>query len=76
MATVYDDKPAASRLSDAERDPDLKGSVVAGFEDPDEGLSDEERAAIVRDLYPIRSSHPLLARSWPGASAIMRKRKM
>jgi hypothetical protein len=53
MATAYDEKPVASRLSDTERYPDLKGSLVAaGFEDPDEGLSDEERAAIV--------GHPLI----------------
>ena len=52
MATTYDEKPAGSRLSDTERDPDLKGSLLAaGFEDPDEGLSDEERAAIVG--YPL-----------------------
>lgn len=54
MATIYDQKATESRESDAERDPDLKSSLVAaGFEDPDEGLSDEERAAIV-------CAHPLM----------------
>jgi hypothetical protein len=52
MAAAYEEKPAASRLSDVERESDLKGSLAAaGFEDPDEGLSPEERAAIVG--YPL-----------------------
>jgi hypothetical protein len=52
MAITYDEKSTVSRLSDTERDPDLKGSLLAaGFEDPDEGLSDEERAEIVG--YPL-----------------------
>lgn len=46
---LEDDKPTASRLSDPERDLDLKGSIVAGVDDPDEGRSEEERAAIVCD---------------------------
>ncbi|KAJ5874378.1 uncharacterized protein N7529_002808 [Penicillium soppii] len=51
MAITYDEKSTVSRLSDTERDPDLKGSLLAaGFEDPDEGLSDEERAEIDRKL--------------------------
>jgi hypothetical protein len=50
MATVNDEKPTlefASRLSDLEKRSDLQ--VAVGFEDPDEGLSDEERAKIVCD---------------------------
>ncbi|CAG7990144.1 unnamed protein product [Penicillium salamii] len=47
---LEDDKPTASRLSDPERDLDLKGSIVAGVDDPDEGRSEEERAAIDRKL--------------------------
>ncbi|CAG8078745.1 unnamed protein product [Penicillium salamii] len=47
---LTDEKPTASGLSDPERDLDLKGSIVAGVEDPDEGRSEEERAAIDRKL--------------------------
>jgi hypothetical protein len=50
MALLNDEKPAldtASRASDLEKDPDMK--VAVGFEDPDEGLSEEERAKIVCD---------------------------
>lgn len=48
MASVHDEKPTESQTSDTDRDPGLKSSIAAGFEDPDEGLSEEERAAIVR----------------------------
>ncbi|KAJ6087751.1 hypothetical protein N7467_006665 [Penicillium canescens] len=51
MALLNDEKPAldtASRASDLEKDPDTK--VAVGFEDPDEGLSEEERAKIDRKL--------------------------
>ncbi|CAG7930470.1 unnamed protein product [Penicillium olsonii] len=47
---LTDEKPTGSQISDPERDLDLKSSIVAGFEDPDEGLSEEERAAIDRKL--------------------------
>lgn len=46
----------ATRLSDAEKD--LKSNSderLAGFEDPDAGLSEEERAKIVRTSH---SYHP------------------
>lgn len=45
-----DQKPAydnASQLSDPEKDIAYSSNRVAGFEDPDAGLSDEERAKIV-----------------------------
>lgn len=54
MATAHDEKPAESQTSDTERDPGLKNSpIAAGFEDPDEGLSEEERAAIVRRISSL-----------------------
>lgn len=56
MATVHDDKLTVSQTSDTERDPGLKNSLIAaGFEDPDEGLSEEERAAIVRRISSLAS---------------------
>jgi hypothetical protein len=61
MTIMNDEKPAldtASRASDLEKDPDTK--VAVGFEDPDEGLSEEERAKIVRDPC-LRSFVPMHA---------------
>lgn len=56
MATLPEkEKPVdATRLSDAEKD--LKADSnerLAGFEDPDAGLSEEERAKIVRTPIPV-----------------------
>jgi hypothetical protein len=47
---VSDQKPAydnASQLSDPEKFTSHGSDKLAGFEDPDAGLSDEERAKIV-----------------------------
>jgi hypothetical protein len=56
MATLPEkEKPVdATRLSDAEKD--LKADSnerLAGFDDPDAGLSEEEKAKIVRTLIPV-----------------------
>lgn len=46
------EKPTESRSSDPEKFLDSKDPLAAaGFEDPDAGLSDEERAVIV--CYPL-----------------------
>lgn len=51
MAAVHDENRTGSRSSDPEKFLDSKDTLAAaGFEDPDAGLSDEERAAIVRYL--------------------------
>ncbi|KAJ5963955.1 Major facilitator superfamily domain general substrate transporter [Penicillium vulpinum] len=51
MAFDTSDKPTDTRLEDPERILDSKDPLTAaGFEDPDAGLSDEERAAIDRKL--------------------------
>lgn len=60
MATLpEEEKPVdANRLSDAEKD--LKADSygrLAGFEDPDAGLSEEERAKIVCTPILTVSSH-------------------
>lgn len=48
------EKPTESRSSDPEKILDSKDPLAAaGFEDPDAGLSDEERAEIV--CYPLFS---------------------
>jgi hypothetical protein len=46
---MADQKPLenASQLSDPEKDTSYVSDRLAGFEDPDAGLSDEERAKIV-----------------------------
>jgi hypothetical protein len=49
MAATSDDKPAVASLSDTERELDSAAlDKFAGFEDPDAGLSEEEKAKIVR----------------------------
>ncbi|KAJ5473815.1 hypothetical protein N7475_003381 [Penicillium sp. IBT 31633x] len=51
MAAVHDENRTGSRSSDPEKFLDSKDTLAAaGFEDPDAGLSDEERAAIDRKL--------------------------
>jgi hypothetical protein len=48
MAATTDEKPATASISDTEKD--LSSRVpdkFTGFEDPDAGLSEEERAEIV-----------------------------
>lgn len=60
MATFSEEeKPVdATRLSDAEKDLKADGNGrLAGFEDPDAGLSEEEKAKIVCTLIPTISSH-------------------
>lgn len=63
MAGATSEKPATddvSRLSDLEKDANAKDSYkVAGFEDPDAGLSEEERARIVRNIVSIDKNDPL-----------------
>lgn len=52
MAAVHDENRTGSRSSDPEKFLDSKDTLTAaGLEDPDAGLSDEERAAIVRYTY-------------------------
>lgn len=57
MAATTDDKPAAASLSETERE---LGSAApdkfAGFEDPDAGLSEEEKAKIVCASQPSKAS--------------------
>jgi hypothetical protein len=68
MATSPDtEKPVdATRLSDAEKDLKTESNErLAGFEDPDAGLSEEERAKIVRTSIPTISSHPIVSLSCP-----------
>jgi hypothetical protein len=49
MAATADEKPAVVSLSDTEKDlGPTKFDRLGGFEDPDAGLSEEERAKIVR----------------------------
>lgn len=59
MAATTDDKPAAASFSDTERE---LGSAApdkfAGFEDPDAGLSEEEKAKIVCTTQPTEQSIP------------------
>ncbi|KAJ5675404.1 hypothetical protein N7462_008301 [Penicillium macrosclerotiorum] len=51
MASVMDDKPVIESFSDHEKDLDPNASgKLATFEDPDAGLSEEERAKIDRKL--------------------------
>lgn len=53
MTATTDEKPAVASLSDTEKDlGPMKGDRLAGFEDPDAGLSDEERAKIVYTTAP------------------------
>lgn len=64
MAAI-DEKPAidnSSRVSDAEQDVvgDGANKVVLGLEDPDAGLSDEERARIVCTRLGLLQLMPLL----------------
>lgn len=61
MAATTDDKPAAASLSETGRE---LGSAApdkfAGFEDPDAGLSEEEKAKIVCAPHPTKQSIPAI----------------
>lgn len=59
MAAMSDEKPSDLRSSDPEKVLDSKDPLAAaGFEDPDAGLSDEEKAEIVRvPSHPRPWSH-------------------
>lgn len=53
------EKPTESRSSDPEKILDSKDLAAARFEDPDAGLSDEERAEIVcYSLFHVTFQHP------------------
>lgn len=47
MAATTDEKPVVDDFSDAEKDDAKVHDKLAGLEDPDAGLSEEERAKIV-----------------------------
>lgn len=58
MAATADEKPAVVSLSDTEKEIGSKvPDKLAGFEDPDAGLSEEEKARIVCPS----SQHPCLS---------------
>lgn len=61
MAASTDEKPAIDSFSDAEKHNDQ--DKLAGFEDPDAGLSDEERAKIVCVLYTLSTHFAYLSRN-------------
>ena len=49
MTATADEKPAVVSLADTEKDlGPVKFDRLGGFEDPDAGLSEDERAKIVR----------------------------
>jgi hypothetical protein len=50
--SVHEDEPKLSDLEKVASSHDPHRSKLAQFEDPDEGLSDEERAKIVSRLVP------------------------
>lgn len=53
MAATVDEKPAVASFYDTEKDlGPMKRDRLAGFEDPDAGLSDEERAKMVCATAP------------------------
>lgn len=58
MAATTDEKPAIASLSDTERELGSAPDKFGGFEDPDAGLSEEERAKIVCPTQPSKQNIP------------------
>jgi hypothetical protein len=66
MAATTDDKPAVASLSDTERELESAApDKFAGFEDPDAGLSEEEKAKIVCTIQTPKQIIPTIHTSGP-----------
>jgi beta-phosphoglucomutase-like phosphatase (HAD superfamily) len=73
MAAIMDEKPAAASLSETEKElGSMAPDKFAGFEDPDAGLSEEEKAKIVCTTQPTKQTSLQLIHSSPWVSSFCR----